>query len=122
MPANIFDQIKNAEAAKRKALAELHTALGFASARALAQAILEAAGASSSMARATGVAAASPARQGSKKGKRLTPETRQQIAAALKSGEPAARIAKHFGVSYPTVHKLKSSLGLVTSRGKRGKR
>jgi hypothetical protein len=58
------------------------------------------------------------ARSGSRISKRarLTPAMKDQIKAALASGKKGAAVAREFGISYPTLHKLKTQLGLVKKR------
>ena len=107
----VIDDILKAEAAKRRALATLHTELGYPSGRALAEAILEA------------TEGGAPRGQGSSKwpkskGRGLHPEHKQAITDALQRGMNGTRVAREFGVSYPTVHEIKKSLGLVKARGK----
>ncbi len=117
--SDIVKQIKDAEQSKRKALAFLHVELGYESPQALASAILKAAGGAPKGAKpAAGPSTsvrAPVAKQG--KGRRLSPETRAAIISALKSGVKGTEVTRRFGVSYPTVHAIKGSLGMVTSRG-----
>lgn len=61
----------------------------------------------------------SGAPQRASKRSRLTAELRQQIQNALKSGRTGAEVARSFGISYPTMHKLKTQLGLVKGRPRR---
>lgn len=131
--SNLLVQIKQAEAAKKKALAALHTELGFESAHALANAILDAAAKSTrttptaaapAQPKATkaGAKAAKAAKgKGKGKGRRLPAEVRQGIVDALNQGRKGAHVAREFGVSYPTVHFIKQDLGLVQARGKASK-
>jgi hypothetical protein len=127
---DLVNQIRSAEAAKKKALAGLHTELGYASPGALAQAIVEAAGESLATgarvvgARATGARATAPAQAPrGKRGRRIPPDVKQAIVDALKAGESGNSLTKKFGVSYPVVHAIKAKLGLVKARsaGKRKK-
>ena len=46
----------------------------------------------------------------------LAPSRRQGIAAALQQGVSGTQVARDFGVSYPTAHAIKKSLGLVKGR------
>jgi hypothetical protein len=117
---SILTQIKDAEIAKRKALATLHVELGYASAQALAEAILEANGGPSKAKSNTPTTNGAPKAQ--KRGRRIDPQIKAQVLAALKSGQPGARVAKQFGISYPTLHNWKSEAGMVKARGKGGKR
>jgi hypothetical protein len=130
MTTDILTRIKDANAAKLKALSGLHKELGYASAQDLAAAILEASSSSpptSAAVKAAAPKAAStngaPAAKGGK-GRRIDESTKQQVVAALKAGQPGARVAKQFGVSYPTIHNWKTELGLVKPRsgGRTGKR
>jgi hypothetical protein len=130
--SNIIDQIKNAEAAKRKALSGLHKELGYSSAQALADAILQAdssglarfpraakssgAAKTNGAAKADGAATEAPAKSG--RGRRVPDETRKAIAEALKSGEVGAQLTKKYGVSYNIVHEIKTSLGMVRRAGR----
>lgn len=118
---NTLEQLKQAEALRRAALANLHLELGYPTAQALAGAILDAAG--GTRAKATVAPPAStprpksrPTAGGSKRGRRLPPETRQKIMEALKSGRPGTHVMREFGISYPTVHLMKQKLGLVNAR------
>lgn len=63
------------------------------------------------------------ARGGSRKSKRarLSEQLKDRIRAALKSGKKGAVVAREFGISYPTLHKIKTQIGLVKQRSKRGK-
>jgi DNA-binding NarL/FixJ family response regulator len=126
---NFIDQIKAAESAKLRALASLHTELGYGSAAELAAAIRGASGgartatarspiAAPSSGNAVAASKATPAAPSkTRKGRRIDEDTKRQIVAALKSGEPGARVAKQLGVSYPTIHNWKTELGLVKPRG-----
>lgn len=132
---NIIEQIKAAEGAKLRALASLHIELGYGSAAEFAAAILGASGARSAASRGPALAPAkantvtaakasvvTPAKTSAaapsktRKGRRIDEDTKRQIVSALKSGEPGARVAKQFGVSYPTIHNWKTELGLVKPR------
>jgi len=113
-----LEEIRRANAVKRKALASLHLELGYPTAQALAQAILDAAGQGGNV--DTGAKRAVTSPRGS--GKRLSPEDRRAIITALKSGRTGTEVTREFGVSYPTVHEIKRSLGLVTPRPTAGKR
>jgi hypothetical protein len=121
MNTDILTRIRTADEAKRKALSGLHKELGYASARDLAAAIVEASGSSPIVAAArqtapTAKQAGGGAPTARRDGRRIDPATKQQIVAALKAGEPGARVAKQFGVSYPTIHNWKTELGLVKPR------
>lgn len=50
------------------------------------------------------------------KGKRLSGFVKDKIEYALKRGEKGSHVAREFGVSYPTIHKIKQGLGLVNAR------
>ncbi len=117
---NIFDQIRSADRAKQRALASLHTELGYDSAQALAHAILEAAGSRSvGPWGVTPLPASKVAKSaGRGRGRRLSDATRDAIKAALKAGAKGTDVAKQFGVSYPTIHIIKTDLGLVKARAK----
>lgn len=64
--------------------------------------------------RLQGTAAANSGRRS--KRARISPEMRQSIESALLAGEPGAAVARRFGISYPTLHKIKTATGLVTKR------
>jgi hypothetical protein len=121
MSTSILDQIKTAENAKQRALALLHTELGYGSAQALAEAILRSSGAVAASG-PRGVAAPKPSGN-SRKGRRIPDSTRQAIASALQSGEVGTSLAGKFGVSYNIVHAIKQELGMVkpTKRSKKKK-
>jgi hypothetical protein len=121
MSTSILDQIKAAENAKQRALASLHTELGYGSAQALAEAILRSSG-SAAVSSPRGPVA--PKASGnSRKGRRIPDSTRQAIASALQSGEVGAGLAGKFGVSYNIIHAIKQELGMVkpTKRSKKKK-
>jgi hypothetical protein len=112
-----LEQIRSQlEARRLKRLQALPGELGFASIHELIAALEVAAG-GRKLRSATG-----PSR-GSKRA-RLTPQVREQIQAALQAGRAGAEVARAFGISYPTMHKLKTQLGLVKGRPRRkaGKR
>jgi hypothetical protein len=122
MSTNFLDQIKAAENAKLRALASLHTELGYSSAQALADAILRASSGGGAVVR--GSATAKIAGSGnSRKGRRIPDTTRQAIAAALKAGEVGSGLSAKFGVSYNIIHAIKQELGMVkaTKRSKKKK-
>lgn len=121
MSTNFLDQIKAAENAKLRALASLHTELGYSSAQALADAILRASGGGGAV---RGSAPAKVAGSGnSRKGRRIPDTTRQAIASALKAGEVGSGLSAKFGVSYNIIHAIKQELGMVkaTKRSKKKK-
>lgn len=111
---SIISEIINAESAKRRALATLHTELGYSSGKALAEAILEATEGASR--RTSNAQSKTPSAQPKRRGRGLNPEHKQSIADALKAGANGTQVARDFGVSYPTVHEIKKSLGLVQAR------
>lgn len=119
MENDIISKIKAADQAKRRALRELHKELGYPTAKALAEAILEAAEASASAAAkqpkpalpTDSVRTVAPGKR-----PRITAETKQAIGDALKAGEPGNQLTKRFGVSYGIVHQIKTKLGLVTKK------
>ncbi len=119
--SNVINDILKAESAKRKALASLHTELGYASGRALADAIVEA---TEGTARKGKTPAASVNRAPTeRRGRGLSPERKRAIADALQAGVSGTQVARDHGVSYPTVHEIKKSLGLVTPRpGKKARK
>jgi DNA invertase Pin-like site-specific DNA recombinase len=109
-----LEKIVQAETAKRQALATLHLDLGYPSAEALAHAILDAAKGNTRVGRSAKQLPASPPLP--RRGRKLTPDERKGIAKALKDGNSGSQVARDFGVSYPTVHEIKKSLGLVRER------
>ncbi len=135
---NAIETIKQANATRRKALANLHTELGFESPQALAHAIAESAGvvigrAIRPISRGAVVAYAAPGPsftvddikdrpsvRGS--GKRLSTKERQAIIRDLKAGVTGTECQRKHGVSYPTVHEIKKSLGLATARPRKGRK
>ncbi|HEX2733874.1 MAG TPA: hypothetical protein VHM70_19830 [Polyangiaceae bacterium] len=122
---DVITQLKTAEAAKLKALAQLPAELGYPTAQALAEAILRAAG-SNGAASAPRAARGRPSKQAtprkagkrasSGKGRRVPDSVRSEIAAALKAGETASKLPKKFGVSYNIIHEIKKKIGMVTPR------
>ncbi len=108
-----LEKIVQAETAKRQALATLHLDLGYSSAEALAEAILAAARDRRGPAHAgeKRTAVLEPRR-----GRKLTAQERKGIAKALKAGTSGSQVARDYGVSYPTVHEIKKSLGMVRAR------
>lgn len=62
-----------------------------------------------------------PAKAPPKKRKRvrLTPAQKEKIAKEIKGGLKGTHAAKKFGVSLPTVQKIKKDFGLVKSRAKK---
>lgn len=127
--SNIIEQIKAAESAKLRALSSLHIELGYGSAQDLATAILEASvgeriAAAPRTSRTTSAdtsaktnGAARP--KAARKGRRIDDEVKRQALAALEARQKGARVAKQFGVSYPTIHKWKMELELVKPRGRK---
>ncbi len=114
---NIVNDFLEAEAAKRRALATLHIELGYSSGSELASAIIAATtatpGTSQNHQPRTGDRRKASVKR---RGRALAPSHRQAIVSALKSGVSGTQAARDFGVSYPTVHAIKKSLGLVTAR------
>jgi 16S rRNA G1207 methylase RsmC len=119
--SDVITQLKNAEAAKQKALSQLPAELGYASAQALAEAILRAAASKAapapSVVKASAVATKAGKVVAGGKGRRVPDSVRAEIAAALKAGETAAKLPKKFGVSYNVIHEVKKKIGMVTARG-----
>ncbi|MDR1305884.1 MAG: hypothetical protein LBK76_11790 [Verrucomicrobiales bacterium] len=48
---------------------------------------------------------------------RVTPELKEQVAAAVRAGQSAAAIKASLGLSVASIHKIKTALGLVKPRG-----
>src|SRR6187399_1854697 len=112
---NATEAIKQANANKNTALAQLHTELGYGSASDLADAILRATaipGAFANGGKAGQHVALVVAPGHSRKGRRIPDEKRKQIAAALKAGETGYHLAAKFGVSYNIIHAIKHELGM----------
>lgn len=133
MATDVLSKIIAAEEAKKKALRGLHRELGYASAQALAEAILEASASdTASMPKAPKRANAAKGAKapkaksgkGAGRGRRIADEVRTGIIAALEAGEPGNQLTSKFGVSYGVIHAIKTSLGLVKkqSRGKSGRK
>src|SRR5690606_18374080 len=121
----LADLRRQVEARQRKRLASLHTELGFSSADELISAIRSASSGGSSAGRPTRTKAAAPAPAAggrASKRARITPEMRREIEAALLGGEKGATVARRFGISYPSLHKIKTQIGLVTQRPSRRRR
>ncbi len=108
---------RQVEAKQRKRLASLHKELGFSSVEELIAALRGA----SRGAKPRAVAAGGESMRASKRA-RVTPDMRQRIEAALQAGEKGAAVARKFGISYPTLHKIKTQVGLVTPRPSRRRR
>ena len=106
---------RQVEAKQRKRLATLHQELGFASAEDLIDALRSATKSSKPRTRSNGALRES-------KRSRVTPEMRKKIEAALQAGERGAAVARDFGISYPTLHKIKTQVGLVKKRPSRRRR
>lgn len=119
MENDIISKIKAADQAKKNALRGLHKELGYPSAQALADAIIEAAQASSSTAAAKqpkAPASTTAKRASGTKRPRISEETKQAIGEALKAGEPGNQLTTRFGVSYGIIHQIKTKLGLVSKK------
>jgi undecaprenyl pyrophosphate synthase len=132
MEKDIISKIQAADQAKKKALRGLHTALGYSTAQALAEAILDAASDTAPVERKSSAVSKAPVEGESKTQKqsaadrakaisagkrpRLTEETKQAIAAALQAGQAGNALTTQFGVSYGVIHQIKSKLGLVTKK------
>lgn len=132
MANDIISTIKAADQAKKQALRELHTALGYASPADLANAILEAAASKSPVAAKAPASGPKPVSSAAERLKataagkrpRISEETKRAIAEALKAGEPGNSLTEKFGVSYGVIHQIKTKEGLVskTRAGKKKKR
>lgn len=123
-----IEAIKQADAAKQKALATLHVELGYESAQDLARDIMQSIATENGRVTPRGVVKLAkvvlgdrPASGNARKGRRVPDETRKAIAAALKAGRVASSLPAHFGVSYNIVHAIKTELGMTTPR-KRGRK
>jgi DNA invertase Pin-like site-specific DNA recombinase len=108
---------KSLKAERDALLRSLHTETGFASREELIAA-LQSLSAGAKRGRKPGKAAsAAPAgRRGRKKRATITPELRNDIIAAVKSGGTGSAVAKKFGVSLPTVQNIKRDAGLTKKR------
>lgn len=107
--SSLATQLRSLVEAQNKLLSQLHVELGYDSPEALAQALLQAGG--------TPEPSRRPAKSRSKRA-RISEATRTAIRAALKKGERGVEVVRRFKISYPTVHAIKSELGLVKSRPK----
>jgi hypothetical protein len=124
MENDIISKIKAADQAKKNALRGLHKELGYPTAQALADAIVEAAEAppapkqpKASAGSSAGNSAGTTVKKASgSKRPRISEETKQAIGEALKAGEPGNQLTTRFGVSYGIIHQIKTKLGLVSKK------
>jgi hypothetical protein len=124
MANDIISTIKAADQAKKNALRELHKALGYATPKALAEAILEAANITAPVERKPSAedkkppSSAAERVQATAEGKRprISDETKREIGDALRAGQAGNRLTKQFGVSYGVIHEIKTRLGLVSKK------
>ncbi len=109
---------RRVEAEQRKRLASLYRELGFRNTEELIGALRSASGGAASRRSST----SSPTRTAgprASKHARLSADMKKQIQAALSAGQKGAAVAREFGISYPTLHKIKTELGLVKPRPRR---
>ncbi len=59
----------------------------------------------------------SKAKTGKRARAKITPELKQQVIAAVQSGQSGAEIADAFSISLPSVQNIKKEAGLVKARG-----
>lgn len=120
MENDIISKIKAADQAKKNALRGLHKELGYPTAQALADAIVEAAEAPPApkqpKASAGNSAGTTVKKASGSKRPRISEETKQAIGEALKAGEPGNQLTTRFGVSYGIIHQIKTKLGLVSKK------
>jgi hypothetical protein len=123
--AELEDLRRRVQAEQRKRLVSLHDELGFRSTEELVSALRAASGGGAARVprrSPTAVARAAAAGPRDSKHARLSVDMRKQIKAALTAGQKGAVVAREFGISYPTLHKIKTEMGMVTPRPGRGKR
>lgn len=105
------------------ALAKLPGDYGYANINDFIKALKAAAGKAKKgkVAKVAKAAKAAKAPKASKTGKRtrakITPELKQQVIAAVQSGQSGAEIAAAYGISLPSVQNIKKEAGLVKARG-----
>jgi hypothetical protein len=96
-------------------LQRLHTDMGYATRKELIKALRAVADAP--VKRGAKKKAAAPAKKAKRTRAKVTDELRAQIVEAVKGGATAAKAAKQFGVSVPTVQNIKKAAGMVKARG-----
>lgn len=135
---SFIDQLAELEKAKAKlaqteaklaadrvsALAKLPSEYGYSNLNDFIKALKSAAGKAGKGKKAAKTAKAPKAAKAAKAGKRtrakITPELKQQVVAAVQSGQSGAEIAAAFGISLPSVQNIKKEAGLVKARGNSG--
>ena len=133
------DKIKELETAKAKLaqleasieselakeLASLPAKYGFADVNAFAAAVKAASGKrrgrkpGSAKSADTKATAAKPASPKKRKRAKITDETRASVKKLVGEGKTGTEIAKALGISLPSVHNVKTALGLIQKRGKK---
>ena len=111
---------KKAAAEREKRLANLHTDVGFETREELIAALRSVGGgAKKRRGRKPGpakkAAAKAPAKKRSKRA-RITPQLREKVIAALKSGQKGTAVAKQHGISLPSLQNIKKAAGMTKPR------
>ena len=108
---------RKAETERKKQLSNLHSNLGFATREELIAALRSVDGAAAKGPRGRKPKAATT-KVAKKRGKRarITDDVRQQVIAALKSGEKGTKVAKDFGISLPSLQNIKKAAGMTKAR------
>lgn len=110
---------KKAAEEQAKKLTNLHKDLGYDSRAELIAALQMLESGPVKRARQAKTAAPKKAAGGAKKRAkrtRITEELKQDVIAAVKSGEKGSTIAKRFGISVPSLQNIKKAAGLTKSR------
>lgn len=117
----MVEKLEKSIAAERESiLRSLHESVGLASREELIDALRALKGGAKRGRKpgrpATAAAAKGKGKGGRKKRAKITPEIRDGIIAAVKSGATGGAIAAKFGVSLPTVQNIKNAAGLTKKR------
>lgn len=107
--AKIASLQKKVDSDRRKELASLHKKVGFATRADLIESLIAL--------DSNKKTPASVGENGRAKRTKITESLRNDIIAAVKSGEKGVDVAARFGVSVPTLHNIKKAAGLVKARG-----
>lgn len=124
------DQIAELEKAKAKlaqaeaklaadrvaALSKLPADYGYANLNDFIKALKDAAG-KGRKATKSGAKGSKESKAGKRTRAKITPELKQQVIAAVQSGQSGAEISESFGISLPSVQNIKKEAGLVKARG-----
>ena len=101
------------------ALSKLHSEYGYSNLNEFIKALKGAAGKAGKGKKgkaAKAAKAAKPAKGAKRTRARITAEVKQQVIAAVQSGQSGAEIANTFGISLPSVQNIKKEAGLVKAR------